>query len=258
MTVLGRDGRQIVESGDKVADETLRAAFLLAYDLRHQLVSEGEQKSILLVGNQDWPLPIPLVQRKGAWQFDTQAGKEEVLYRRVGRNELGAIQVCLAYVDAQNEYATLNPQKTGPASYAQRIISSPDKKDGLYWPAAANEPQSPFGEAMALATLQGYRAGLTPIPYHGYYYKILTGQGRTAPGGALDYVVKGNMIGGFALVAYPAEYGNSGVMTFLVNHTGAVFQKDLGAKTSRIASGMKTFNPDHTWKRVPAGDLASN
>lgn len=257
VSVLGRDGRQIVSSGDDVADATTRAVFLSAYDIRHQLVTEG-QRSILNVGPKDWPLPIPIMQRNGSWQFDSAAGREELLYRRIGRNELSAIQVALGYVDAQNEYASINPDKGKVESYARRIVSSPGKKDGLYWPAAANEQKSPLGEAMAAATLQGYRFGGTPQPYHGYYYKILTGQGPTAPGGAIDYVVKDRMIGGFALVAYPAEYGNSGVMTFLVNHTGAVYQKDLGPRTSRIASRMTLFNPDHTWKRVPASDLAAN
>jgi hypothetical protein len=256
-SVLGRDSRPIVNSGDEVADAKLRTAFLVAYDLQHQLTKQGTSKSILTIGKQDWPFPIPLVERNGAWIFDTAAGREEILYRRIGRNELAAIQVLLAYVAAQNEYASINPEKTRVDTYAQHIISSPGKKDGLYWPAQANEPQSPLGPAMALATLEGYRFGDTPSPYHGYYYKVLTGQGPTAPGGAVDYLVKDQMIGGFAMVAYPAEYGNSGVMTFLVNHTGAIYQKDLGPRTARIASRMTRFTPDHTWKRVPASDLAA-
>lgn len=255
--VLGRDSRPIVDSGDEVADAKLRTAFLVAYDLQHQITREGTSKSVLTIGKQDWPFPIPIVERNGSWTFDTAAGREEILYRRIGRNELAAIQVLLAYVAAQNEYASINPEKTRIDTYAQRIISSPGKKDGLYWPAQTNEPQSPLGPAMALATLEGYRFGETPSPYHGYYYKILTGQGPTAPGGTIDYIVKDQMIGGFAMVAYPAEYGNSGVMTFLVNHTGEIYQKDLGPRTARIASRMTLFNPDHTWKRVPASDLAA-
>jgi hypothetical protein len=249
-SVLGRDAWEIIESGDEVADATAMAAFLTAYDIRHQIVSEGSERSILVVGNNDWPLPIPIVQDNGSWRFDTAAGKEEVLYRRIGGNELNAIRVCLAYVAAQNEYADMNPQGSKVDNYAQRIVSSPGKKDGLYWPSGANESASPLGEAMAAATLQGYRFTGTPAPYHGYYYKILTAQGPTAPGGAVNYVVNGQMIGGFALVAYPAEYGNSGVMTFLVNHTGTIFQKDLGPRTSRIASRMTAYSPDHTWKKV--------
>lgn len=258
ISVLGRDARPIVQSGDEVADGKLRAAFLLAYDLRHQVISDGQRKATLTIGNQDWPFPIPIVKRAGSWLFDTASGREEILYRRIGRNELSAVQVSLAFVDAENEYASINPEKTPVESYARRIISSPGKKDGLYWPASADQPKSPLGEAMAVATLEGYRLGGQPSPYHGYYYKVLTGQGASAPGGAVDYIINGQMIGGFALVAYPAEYGNSGVMTFLVNHSGVVFQKDLGPKTSRIASRMTQFNPDHTWKRVPAADLGPN
>jgi hypothetical protein len=255
--VLGAAAREIVLSGDDVADQKARAAFLIAYDAKHQIVKKGETGAELVVGLSDWTLPIPLVENKGSWQFDPVRGREEVLFRRIGANELFAIQVSLAYVDAQNEYAAMNPQGTRVDSYARRIISSPGKKDGLYWPSSANEPRSPLGAQAALATLEGYRFGQTPIPYHGYYYKILTAQGPTAPGGATDYMVKDQMIGGFALVAYPAEYGNSGVMTFLVNHAGVVFQKDLGIRTVHLASRMRAFNPDHTWKRVPDEDLAA-
>lgn len=256
--VLGWAGRDILISGDDVADQKQRAVFLSAYDIKHQLVKAGEGSSTLVIGANDWPLPIPIVQTKDGWQFDTARGKEEILYRRIGRNELSAIQTMLAYVDAQNEYASMNPMKARVDNYARRIVSSPGKKDGLYWPAQANEPQSPFGAAMAAATLQGYRpTGDRPIPYHGYYFRILTEQGANAPGGAMNYVVNGNLIGGFALVAWPAQYGNSGVMTFIVNHAGIVFQKDLGDRTERIASRMTEFNPDHTWRKVPADDLVA-
>lgn len=252
--VLGRDGRDIVFSGDDVADEKARAAFLIAYDLRHQIVKDGN-RAVLQVGPNDWSLPIPIVENAGSWQFDTAKGREEILYRRIGRNELAAIRVSLAYVDAQNDYASMNPEHATIPGYAQHIISSYGKKDGLYWPASANEQRSPLGEAAARATIEGYRPGDTPTPYHGYYYKILTSQGPSAPGGAANYVVDGNMIGGFALVAYPADYGNSGVMTFLVNHAGTIFQKDLGSSTASIASRMTAFNPDHTWKKVASSDL---
>jgi hypothetical protein len=258
MSVLGREGRDILFSGDEVADRNARNAFLVAYDLKHQIQKQGENTAQLVVGTSDWRLPIPLVQRDGAWQFDTARGREEILYRRIGRNELNALQVMLAYIDAQNEYADMNPSGGRVASYAQRILSTPGTRDGLYWPASANEPRSPLGAAMALATLQGYRPGQDgPTPYHGYYYKILTAQGPTAPGGALNYVINGKMVGGFALVAWPAAYGNSGVMTFLVNHDGTIFQKDLGERTDRIASRMTAFGPDHTWKEVEAADLAT-
>jgi len=256
VSVLGTAAQEIVLSGDDVADQKARAAFLIAYDAKHQIVKKGETSASLVVGQSDWELPIPIVETKGSWQFDAAQGREEVLFRRIGANELFVIQMCLAYVDAQNEYATMNPQQTRVDSYAQRFISSPGKKDGLYWPSSANEPRSPLGEQAALATREGYRFGQSPIPYHGYYFKILTSQGPTAPGGAVNYIYNGNMIGGFALVAYPAEYGNSGVMTFLVNHTGMIFQKDLGSKTERVASRITEFSPDHTWKRVSAEDMA--
>jgi hypothetical protein len=257
VAVLGRDGRQIAASGDAVADRNARTLFLTAYDLRHRIVSDNKDTAVLTIGQREWPFPIPVVQRNGAWQFDTVAGREEILYRRIGRNELNAIQVALAYGDAQQEYAAMNPEKSPVPTYARRIVSSPGKKDGLFWSAQGDDPRSPIGEGMAVATLQGYRlGGQGPTPYHGYYYKILTEQGPTAPGGAVNYIVKDRMTGGYALVAYPAEYGSSGVMTFLVNHAGVVFQKDLGPRTGRIAGRMTSFGPDHTWKKVPDSELA--
>jgi hypothetical protein len=255
--ILGADGRDIVESGDPVADQTARAAFLIAYDRKHQIVKQGDNRADLVIGDNDWQLPIPLVQRGGVWQFDSASGRREVLVRRIGRNELSAIQAALAYVDAQNDYASMNPEGSKVDTYAQRIVSSPGKKDGLYWPAAANEPQSPLGEAFATATIQGYRPGGDRIPYHGYYYKVLTEQGPNAPGGAMSYLVKGNMIGGFGLLAYPAEYGNSGVMSFMVNHAGVVLQKDLGPQTARVALRMTAFDPDPSWRQVDPKDLSA-
>ena len=258
IAVLGAQGRDIVISGDPVADQTTRAAFLVAYDLKHQITKTGENRADLVIGNNDWQLPIPLLQKGGEWQFDAESGRREVLFRRIGRNELSAIQVALAYVDAQNEYASMNPQGAKVDTYAQRILSSPGKKDGLYWPAAANEPQSPLGEAFAAATVQGYRPGAEAAPYHGYYFKVLTAQGPNAPGGAMSYLIKGNLIGGYALIAWPAEYGNSGVMTFMVNHAGVVLQKDLGANTARLAPRIAAFDPDPSWRRVDPKDLAAN
>jgi Protein of unknown function (DUF2950) len=248
LAVLGRDGADIVSSGDPVADKATREEFVAAYDAKHQVTMEGDDKATLIVGNEDFPLPIPLVRKDGSWRFDTAAGREEILLRRVGRNELNAIQAALAYVDAQQEYAEKGV--AGPGVYARRLVSRPGRKDGLYWPAASGEDESPLGELAAAAASKGYRADQERRPYHGYYYKILSRQGDRAPGGALDYVVNGKMIGGFALVAYPAEYGNSGVMTFLVNHQGGVYQKDLGPDTARIAERMRSFNPDTTWQRV--------
>jgi len=259
VSVLGgsRSSRQIVESGDPVADAKARATFVAAYDARHRLVGEhSNNKRILLIGDKDWPFPVPVVKYRKVWRFDPIAGSDEIFFRRIGRNELNAIQVCLAYVDAQNEYASINPEKGMTAAYAQRFMSQPGKKDGLYWPDEAQGPKSPLGSAVAAATREGYRFGDSPIPYHGYYYKILTSQSGAAPGGAMNYVVKGRMVGGFALLAYPAEYGNSGVMTFIVNHAGVVYQKDLGLRTSRLARRIDDFSPDATWKKVPDADLA--
>jgi hypothetical protein len=248
LTVLGRDGSDIISSGDDVADEAARKRFVEAFDAKHQVDLEGDSKATLVIGSQDWPFPIPLVRGDGGWRFDTAAGRQEILFRRIGRNELNAIQASLAYVDAQNEYASVVRDSSGLSTYAQRIVSSPGKKDGLYWPTQAGEAPSPLGELIAEATAQGYRVEGGRNPYHGYYYKILTRQGPNAPGGAIDYVTRGKMIGGFALVAYPAEYGNSGVMTFLVNHDGRVLQKDLGPRTARIAGRMSAYDPDHTWR----------
>jgi hypothetical protein len=248
LTVLGPGAADLVSSGDDIADAADRKRVLEAYDVKHQIVREGADKAVLLIGNEEWPFPIPLVRKGDSWQFDTAAGRDEILFRRIGRNELSAIQACLAYVDAQDEYAEKGV--SGNGLYAQRIISTPGKKDGLYWPAQGNEDESPLGELVAAATAEGYRAGQQPIPYHGYYYKILTRQGPNAPGGELNYIVRGKMIGGYALVAYPAEYGNSGVMTFLVNHQGIIYEKDLGPNTTRIASGLMAFNPDSGWQRV--------
>ena len=256
LTVLGAGAADIVSSGDEVADRSDRDRVLEAYDAKHQLVMEGADKAVLVLGNQDWPFPIPLVRKDGTWRFDTAAGREEILFRRVGRNELAAIQAILAYVDAQHEYAEKGVGGNGV--YAQRIVSRPGTKDGLYWPAQTDEDDSPLGEFAASAAAEGYRAGQQRIPYHGYYYKVLTRQGPNASGGALDYVVRGKMIGGFALVAYPAQYDNSGIMTFLVNHQGTIYEKDLGPQTAAIAGGMTAFNPDSTWQRVSEADQASN
>jgi hypothetical protein len=248
LAILGRDGAVIVSSGDAVADASARNEVIRAYDTKHQVVMEGTDSAVLIVGQDDWPFPIPLVRRNGSWQFDTAAGRNEILNRRIGRNELDAIQTCLAYVDAQQEYVERGV--AGNGVYAQRIVSRPGTKEGLYWPAQSRTDESPLGGLVAGAAAEGYRIGQQRAPYHGYYYKVLTRQGPNASGGELDYVVRGRMIGGFALVAYPAEYGNSGVMTFLVNHQGIVYEKDLGPNTARIVAGMTAFNPDGTWRRI--------
>jgi Protein of unknown function (DUF2950) len=250
LTVLGPDGQAVVSSGDSVADANARESFVSAYDAKHALELEGDGSQTLVIGNDDWPFPIPLINKGGKWQFDTKAGLDEILRRRIGRNELAAIQVALAYVQAQNEYASLDPAGLGPHVYAQRIVSRPRKKDGLYWATAEGEQASPLGELAARASAEGYKTGNAPIPYHGYYYRILTRQGPNAHGGAYDYLAKGKMIGGFALVAYPAQYGNSGIMTFIVNQDGTVFQKDLGPQSDKLARKIEAFDPDSTWAKV--------
>ena len=252
LSVLGAGGVNIVRSGDRVADAATRERFLAAYDAQHRIETGDENKATLVVGKDDFPFPIPLVRKDGGWQFDPAAGREEILYRRNGRNELAAIQAALAYVDAQQDYA--DKGVSGAGVYARRIASQPGKKDGLYWPAKSGEDESPLGKFAADAAADGYRAGQTPKPYHGYYFRILTRQGANASGGAADYMVRGKMIGGFGLVAYPAQYGNSGVMTFVVNHEGVVFEKDLGPRTPSIVTRMSAFNPDGTWRRVSDTD----
>ncbi|MDE2377604.1 DUF2950 domain-containing protein [Bradyrhizobium sp.] len=246
--VLGKDAEDIVSSGDEVADAETLKRFNAAYDARHSIKTEGDRKATLLLGNDDFPFPIPLFKTRSGWEFDTAEGRREILYRRIGRNELDAIQTCLAYVDAQTEYAEKD-RGDGVGAYAQRFISSPGKKDGLFW--RDGEP-SPLGEFEARASDEGYKLEGKGAPYHGYYFRILKAQGSDAPGGALNYVVKGKMIGGFALIAWPAEYGNSGVMTFLVNHAGVVYQKDLGGRTDFVAKRTIQFDPDQTWKKVDA------
>lgn len=246
--VLGFGSGQIVDSGDEVADNESQQRFLSAYEARHNVKIDGAKAS-LIVGLDDFPFPIPLTQEKSGWKFDTMAGRLEILYRRIGRNELDAIQTCLAYVDAQNEYAEKDRTGAGVGVYAQRVVSFAGKRDGLYWPSTDGD-SSPLGELFAQAAAEGYRIGEARAPFHGYYYRILTQQGPNAPGGVLNYVVKGKMIGGFALIAYPAVYGNSGVMTFLVNHSGTVYEKDLGGSTGSIVKHTIWFDPDQTWRKV--------
>ena len=249
LKVLGPDGKPIVSTGDPVADSNIRQDFVSAYDAKHAIEMEGDGTQTLIIGDDDWPFPIPLVSDAGRWQFDTKEGLDEILRRRIGRNELSAIEVARAYVQAQNEYASLDPAGLGRGVYAQRIVSRPGKKDGLYWPSGEGEEPSPLGDLAAQAAAEGYKTGSKPIPYHGYYYRILTRQGAGAPGGAYDYVAKGKMIGGFALIAYPAEYGNSGIITFMVNHDGTVWEKDLGLKTAKLAQKIESFTPDKTWTK---------
>jgi hypothetical protein len=238
-------------SGDAVADKQRRAQFLAAYAEKNRLAIEGGN-TILIVGKQDWPFPIPIVKQGQSYVFDTAKGREEILNRRIGENELFTIQALLAVVDAQREYAMKDRDHNALLEYAQKFVSDPGKKNGLYWESKAGEPESPLGPIMTRIKSEGYQTkpSGTSVPYHGYYYRILTAQGKDAHGGAYSYLVKGKMIGGFAVVAYPAEYGNSGVMTFMVNHDGKVFQKNIGKNTAAVAAAMKEYNPDKTWTAV--------
>ena len=250
LAVLGDEGKSVISSGDAVGDRSARERFVAAYDEKHRL-DAGGGKVILVVGSDDFPFPIPIVPDGPSWRFDTAAGKEEILNRRIGRNELNTIQVCLAYVDAQREYYARDPDGDALLQYAQTFASSPGKRDGLYWPTNPGEPPSPLGPLVARARGEGYsKRSPDPVTYWGYYYRILTAQGKDAPGGAYDYLAHGHLMGGFALVAYPARYGMSGVMTFIVNQDGVVYQKDLGQKSAAIARAMKQFNPDSTWKKI--------
>jgi hypothetical protein len=252
LTIFGAAGKDIISSGDEVSDRREREWFLGLYEQKHRLGEEGNGKIILTVGNEDWPFPVPITKKGDRWVFNTQEGREEILNRRIGKNELATIQVCLAMVDAQREYALRDPQNAGLGEYAQRFLSTPGKKDGLYWETQEGEEPSPLGPLAAKSVAEGYskRSADRPEPYHGYFYRMLKAQGKNAAGGAYDYVVKGKMIGGFAIVAYPAEYGNSGVMTFIVNQDGVVYQKNLGKETAKLAQAMTKFDPDKTWTKV--------
>jgi len=249
MAILGPGSREVISSGDEVADRAGRKKFLNAYDQMSTLRQESANKMVLVTGPNKWPLPIPIVKKGATWVFDIREGRQEILNRRIGRNELHVMDVLHAYVDAQHEYATKDCMGGGKVEFAQRLISTKGKRDGLYWEAREGEEESPLGPLVARAAKEGY-ANADLSPFHGYYFKILKGQGKHANGGAYNYVVKGKMILGFALVAYPAEYGNSGIMTFIVNQEGIIYQKNLGKNTKRIAGAMKIFNPDKTWRKV--------
>jgi len=254
LAIFGASAKDLLFSGDAVADKQRRERFLAAYNEKNSIVPEGESR-IITVGNSAWPFPIPLVKSGDSWRFDTEKGREEILNRRIGANEMDAMQVILALVDAQREYAMKDRDGDKILEYARRFRSEAGKKNGLYWEAKSGEEPSPLGPLVAQVQGAGYAAqgpgaGQTAVPYYGYYYKILEGQGKNAPGGAYSYVVNGNMMGGFAFVAFPAEYGNSGVMTFIVNYDGKVFQKNLGANTPALAKSMKEYNPDKSWVEV--------
>jgi hypothetical protein len=252
LEVIGPKSKSWIFTGDKVSDAAEWKTFLEGYDKKNAVTKEGDAKAVLVVGD-DWPFPAPIVKKGDRWSFDADAGREEVMNRRVGRNELDTIQTMLAIVDAQREYATKDADGNGYTDYALRFRSSPGKKDGLYWPTKAGEPSSPLGPVIAQAVREGYGKAASadkPVPYNGYNYRMLTSQGKDAPGGAYDYMVKGKLFGGFAVVAYPASYGNSGVKTFIVNHDGVVYEKDLGRGTADVAGKLKSFNPDKSWSKT--------
>lgn len=250
LEILGPDGKDVVSSGDEVADKNARDSFMKAYDKAHRFETEGDDFAVLLLGDDDWPFPIPVVKDEdGKWEFDTEGGLEEILIRRIGRNELSAIEAARGFITAQEKYAALNPDGGKTPAYAQRIMSSPGKKDGLYWPTKDGEGDSPLAKKFAEVIEEGYKPdGINPIPYHGYYFRILKSQGEGAEGGAREYVENGRMTGGYALIAFPAEYNNSGIMTFIVNQDSQVLEKDLGEDTVEIASKIDTFAPDDTWE----------
>ena len=251
LDILGPQSAELVHSGDPIADRRARERFVAAYDKAHKLERDSDNKAILIVGEDEWPLPIPLIRARGRWRFDTKAGAEEILNRRIGRNELTVIEVCRAYVAAQREYAAKNLGPGGSAEYAQHFMSTIGERNGLYWPVKAGEEESPLGPLIARARAAGYRPGtphLKPRPYYGYYFRILTQQGQNAPGGARNYIVNDHMTGGFALIAYPATYADSGIMTFIVNQDSIVFQKNLGPDTANIARQITQYDPDPTWQ----------
>jgi hypothetical protein len=242
-----------VITGDEVQDANNAQRFAILLGQGCQPVKEGEDKITFEIGTNNYPMAVPLVKADGQWHFDTAAGMDEIINRHIGKDELNAIGVCRAYVAAQRQYASANPDAGAGVKYAQKFKSTPGKKDGLYWPAAENEPASPFGPAVAEAHAEGYvrHMGKGLHPFHGYYFRILTRQGKAAPGGKMDYLSHGNLTGGFALVAYPENWDQSGIMTFMVNQDGKVYQRNLGEKTSRIAGAMKEYNPDREWTLVP-------
>jgi len=245
-----------IENPDRVQAANEFSAFNAVAKQRQHIARESDLKCVLELGDSSWPFPVPIVKKDGRWFFDTEAGKDELLNRRIGKNELSTLQTARAYVDAQRDYATKDRDDDQVLEYAQKFKSTPGTKDGLYWPSDLDGEISPLGPLVAQAQEEGYARkprdpNAEPNPFHGYFFKILTRQAKSAPGGKYDYVINGNMIGGFALVAWPSDYGASGIMTFIVNQQGQVYQKDLGPKTAKVAASMKAYDPDPTWKISP-------
>jgi len=253
LDVVGAKARNWLMTANEIADREEGRLFIAAYDRKNAVVKSGDGKAMLTVGDESWEFPSPIVRRAGKWSFDADAGREEILNRRVGRNELDTIQTLLAIVDAQREFAAADTDGDGLRDYAARFASTPGKKDGLYWETRAGEPPSPLGPLVAKAVREGYgekvKSGRVE-PYQGYLYRMLTSQGRHATAGAYDYMLDGKLFGGFAVLAYPAAYGNTGVKTFLVNHEGVVYEKDLGGTTPDHAAKIRRFDPDNTWAKV--------
>jgi Protein of unknown function (DUF2950) len=260
LAVLGPSASSIIASGDEVQDKNNAANFLRRFEQMNRWAEEVGGEQMLFIGAENWPFPVPLKKNSaGQWYFDSKQGLQEILFRRVGKNELTTIQVCENLVDGQNEYFEQTHDGDTVHQYAQKFGSDPGKQNGLYWKVAEGQPESPIGPLVAESTSEGYGGKHdSPQPFHGYFYRILTGQGPHAKGGAKSYIVDGKMTGGFAFVAYPAEYRNSGVMTFLVDQSGVVFQKDLGPKTTDIAKEMKAYNPDKTWVTADNGEADSS
>jgi hypothetical protein len=258
LALLGKDAASWISSGDAAADRAAVARFIAAYDAKHALVRKNG-KATLTLGSDDFPFAFPIVRTGQRWHFDTAAGKVEMLARRIGENELSAIAVLQAIVDAQMDYASADRNGDGVLAYAQKFASSPGKHDGLYWPVEPGQPQSPLGELLAKASSEGFQVkGGKPTPYHGYYYRLLERQGKHAAAGALAYVVGGRAIGGFAVLAYPARYGNSGIMSFIVNQDGKIYQSDLGPATQAKALKMQEYDPGPGWSPVDAGKASAS
>ncbi len=251
--VLGPGSSALLRSGDPTQNANETRQFVDAYAAKHELVAQPDGRVVLQIGTNDWPVPIPIVRSGNSWHFDARQGAQDIVDRRIGRNEVAAIRVCLAYFDAQQAYFDLLKQGTGTGAYAQRLVSTPGNYDGLYWPATPGIPESPLQPLVSTAVSEGYPGDLVagkPVPYQGYFFKILKGQGPAAPSGARSYVKQGRMTEGFALLAWPARYGASGIMSFIIGPDGVVFQKDLGPETAARAAATSLFDPDLSWTRV--------
>jgi hypothetical protein len=263
LAILGPSGKELISSGDSVADRNHEDAFAAKYRASHQFAAAGDGRTFLYIGSENWPTPIPLIYNGTRWYFDTEYGKQEILYRRIGSNELNVIRVCTAIADAQHDYYSALHDGSSVHQYAQRFRSNEGTQDGLFWKVkAGSEQESPLGPLVAEASSEGYHHGAigrpAPSPFHGYIYRMLTSQGANASGGARNYIVDGKMTGGFALVAYPVSYRDSGVMTFIVNQGGQVYQKDLGSNTDQSAREMTIYDPDATWQPANKATVAAS